>query len=376
MTLAYFRHGVGLVGIAPLGGGWQGYRPSTLWLATPSGHWHNVTPPGVLRHQIRGAYPVFEAASFVNAATGWVTTWDPATTAVTMYATRDGGASWIVVGHGEHSENAGATDLIQVISPQDAFSETIEPTAPGMRLQATTNGGHSWHTIYSGPAPRQPGSPLTGPFEMPMVFISPSYGIAASGIPPVSPISPAGGPDIFISRDGGPRWTRESPPLAASRARCTASGGYPPPCVFGLPVFASPTRAVLPSEVVSGTSVAVGFDTTANGGAAWTLLSVLRVPLHTHASAARYPLVSIPSVGTWWILAAAQRGVTVWITSNRGRSWSSATDPAVPGIPAELQATSVNNAWLTTVVRTPAGDSEELFATTDAGRSWHRVHPG
>ena len=30
VTLAYFQHGVGLVGVAPLGGGWQDDEPSTL----------------------------------------------------------------------------------------------------------------------------------------------------------------------------------------------------------------------------------------------------------------------------------------------------------------------------------------------------------
>jgi photosystem II stability/assembly factor-like uncharacterized protein len=379
VTLAYFQHGVGLVGVAPLGGGWQDYEPSTLWLTTDSGPWRDVTPPGARRGAVAGDYPLFEAASFLDPATGWVTTWDAANDDVTMYSTRDGGASWTAVRHSGHTANAGATDLIQLVTPQLVFSETLEPTAPGMDLQATTDGGRSWHSVYTGPPSRRPGSPLAGPFEMPMVFVSASRGFSADGIPPADPIVGAGQGGFFASSDGGRNWVRESPPLASPPPACAASPGNATSCVFALPVFTGATRGVLPSEVLTGTSATVGFATTSDSGYAWTLASTLHVPLPkrsvTAVPAAGYALIALPSASTWWVLAAAQRGVTSWVSTDSGRSWS-ATDGAVPGTPLALQAINASRAWLTALVNKPAGSSRVLYATSDGGRSWQQVLPG
>lgn len=380
VTLAYFQHGVGLVGVAPLGGGWQDYKPSTLWLATGSGRWRDVTPPGARRGAAAADYPIFEAASFLDPTTGWVTTWDAANDDVTMYSTRDGGASWTIVGHSEQSANAGATDLIQLVTPRLVFSETLEPTAPRMDLQATTDGGRSWRTVYTGPAPQRPGRPLTGPFEMPMVFVTESRAFAADGIPPADPIGGSGQCDMFASSDGGRHWAREPPPQPRPLATAATTPRNAVSCLLGLPVFTGARRGALPSEVLTGASATVGFATTSDSGTTWTLASELHVPLPkrsaTATPAAGYALIAVPSARTWWVLAAQQRGVTSWVSTCAGRSWSAATDGTVPGIPLSLQATDASHGWLTALVNTPAGSSRVLYATRDGGRSWQQVLPG
>ncbi len=119
-------------------------------------------------------------------------------------------------------------------------------------------------------------------------------------------------------------------------------------------MFTGATRGVLPSEVLTGTSATVGFATTSDSGYTWTLASTLHVPLPkrsvTAVPPAGYAFIALPSASTWWVLAAAQRGVTSWVSTDYGRSWS-ATDGAVPGIPLGLQAIDASHAWLTALVK-------------------------
>src|ERR1019366_8979734 len=146
-SLVYAGPGVAVVGISPVDNGNQGTRPSQLYVSTDMVHWTEVTPPRAQVTQ-NGGYGYFERASFLNASTGWVTTWNPATIGVTIYRTGDGGRTWSAVSGGGHSGNAGATVLLQLLSPTTAFKETLEPTAPGMSLQVSTNDGQTWETVY------------------------------------------------------------------------------------------------------------------------------------------------------------------------------------------------------------------------------------
>jgi hypothetical protein len=129
------------------------------------------------------------------------------------------------------------------VTPRLVFSETLEPTGPGMDLQATADAGRSWHTVYPGPSPRQPGRPPAGPFEMPVVFVSASRGFAADGIPPADPVSGPGQCGFFASTDGGRHWARELPPPGNRPAARAAPPDHSASCLFGLPCLPAPPAA-------------------------------------------------------------------------------------------------------------------------------------
>lgn len=231
VTVAYAQHEVAVVGVATFGSGNQDAAPSTLWLSTDLRHWRNVTPAAARRRSAAGDHPFFEHASFLNPTTGWVTTYSPAASSVTVYATTDGGRSWIVVARGGHSMAAGSTELIQLLTAGVAFIETLEPTGPGMSLSSTSDGGRSWRVVYGRPPPRQPGQPLAGPFEMPMLFVSASHGFAADGIAPTYSFGPAEA-DFFMTTDGGRRWTRQSPPMDRAGGSCPPASTAQSSCMY------------------------------------------------------------------------------------------------------------------------------------------------
>ncbi|HVB26661.1 MAG TPA: hypothetical protein VNE21_01975 [Mycobacteriales bacterium] len=375
--MAYLQHGVAVVGAAPMGSGWQDYRPSTLWLSTDLRRWRDVTPTAARQRTRGGDYPIFEQASFLTATTGWVTTWDPAGVGVTVYGTADGGRSWTVVTHGGHSANGGATELIQLLTGQLGFAETLEPTAPGMDVQTTTDGGRSWRTVYAGPPPRQDGQ-LVGPFEMPMVFLSASRGFSADAIPLADPILLPGEADFFVTSDGGRHWRRESPPMARPRAGCPpSSNSGSTSCLYGLPTFSTPSDGVLPAEVITRTTAAVTFATTTDGGATWTLASTLRVTVPVRAATvgypARYPLISAAAANTWWVLMAGPSGTTSRVTVDAGHAWSATPDPSAPRSVVAFAALDASHAWLTALVNSAGGSSRAVYVTSDGGRSWQRL---
>ena len=377
MTLAYLRSGLGLVAVSPLGGGGQGSQPSTLYLTTDMVHWRNVTPPRQVGPP--EAYPLFEHASFLDARTGWVSAWSPATVAGAIYRTNNGGASWSSLSGGGHSGNAGATAFIQLVSPRIGFMESLEPTAPAMSLQVTTDAGASWRTVYNGPPATPPGGRLPGPFEMPMAFVNARRGFASEGLPPEGPFLSGEG-DLFATSDGGSSWTRQSPPLPSGASACPTAAvtEASTSCLFANPTFSDPEHAVLPGAVVSGDRATVGFDVTVNGGLSWALRSQRTVTGDPPASidgGFSYPAVSVASPSTWWLVGWNSGEITTSVTTDAGRHWAQVTAPQHPGVPGSLQAVDATRAWLMLYTPTPSGTTTQLLSTADAGRTWQAVAP-
>ena len=374
VTLAYSRHEVAVVGVATFGSGNQDAAPSTLWLSTDLRHWRNVTPAAARLGSAAGDYPFFEHASFLNPTTGWVTTYSPAATSVTVYATTDGGRSWIVVARGGHSMAAGSTELIQLLTAGVAFTETLQPTGPRMSLSSTSDGGRSWRVVYGGPPPRQPGQPLAGPFEMPMLFVSASHGFAADGIAPTDSFGPAEA-DFFMTTDGGRRWTRQSPPMDRAGGSCPPASTAQSSCMYALPTFLTANRGVLPAEVISGSSATITFSTTSDAGSSWTAATTLRVAVPSAAARltypVRYPMLGVASATTWWAVLAGGNGTATYETRNAGRSWTKLTDHAGPRTAMAFDAIDANHAWL---VDAPNGHSRVIYITSDGGRSWQPLH--
>ena len=377
-SLAYARPGVALVGVSPIGNGSQGGRPSQLYLSNDLVHWRLVTPPESQVPDSSG-YQIFEHASFLNASSGWVTTWNPGTLGGTIYRTIDGGQSWTSVPGGGHGAHAGAAFWSQLLSPTTAFGEAVDPAAPQTSLVVTTDAGLTWHPVYNGPLPTTAGQPPQGPFEMPMVFADALHGFAGLGIPPAE-FDPGDG-EFFMTSDGGSIWVRESPPLPHSAFACPTErySGSPTTCLFSTPTFDDPARGVLPAAVVSGAQASVAFDVTTDGGLHWTLRSqrsVTVTPNTTQAIAQGplgYPLVSVASASTWWLLGWSSVGVTTQVSADAGAGWAQATAAPLPGVPVALDAVDATRALLTVTDVTPDGSTTQVLTTADGGQEWHPV---
>src|ERR1700693_3970586 len=104
-------------------------------------HCRDVPPPQSRIVQNSG-YGYFNHASFINATTGWVAAWNPATVGVTIYRNSDDGTSWSSVSGCNHV-TIGDT-LIQLLTPSEAVLEVLEPSGPVMSLEVTTDAGETW----------------------------------------------------------------------------------------------------------------------------------------------------------------------------------------------------------------------------------------
>lgn len=369
-SLVYVRSGLELVGVSPLGAGYEGGKPSELYMSTDMVHWREVTPS---QSQVSEncSYPFFEHASFLNAFVGWVTSWNPATTSVTIYRTTNGGRSWTAIPGGAHSAHAGATIFVQLLSPRIAFKELLEPTGPGMSLAVTTDAGVTWRTVYRGPPPTRPGQPVKGPFELPIVFQDTRRGFGADGIPP--PLSATGEGDLFATSDGGSTWVRESPPSPRTSHTCPRGVGLQsaPSCYFGLPFFRNSFDGVLPTEVVFGSTASVGFDVTTDGGSHWLFRaerSATDVAPALYES--RSPLVSVASDSSWWVVGWKDGNITTQVTADAGAHWRSGMTTLTDEVPASLSAVDASRALMTVEHITSEGTSERVVETVDGGRNW------
>jgi hypothetical protein len=368
-SLVYAGAGVELVSVSPLGDGYGGERPSTLYITTDLEHWRKVTPPQSLVRTNCG-YPGFEDASFINASVGWVTGWNLANDAVTIYRTSNGGRSWTAIPGGYHSENAGASVLVQLLSPTVAYKETLEPTGPGMSLAVTTDAGRTWKVVDSCPRPTKAGYQV--PCVMPMSFRDALHGFAAGGIPYFW--EPSIG-NFFATSNGGSTWVPEHPPMPRTLHACPrSSGGFPPSilCYVGLPVFGNARDGVLSIEVVPGSAAVVAFDVTTDGGSHWRLRAQRST---TEVAPSIYPLksplVSMPSNASWWIVGWKDGEVTTQVTSDAGARWRSVTATIPSGEPISLAAVGGSSAFLTIAHENPiSGGTERLLVTFNRGRSW------
>jgi len=373
-SLLYGGPGVVVVGTAPTGEA----GPPRLYLSTDAVHWANVTPPQSQAAD-NGSYGWFEQASFLNASTGWVTSWNPATIGGRIFQTTDGGKTWNSIPGGGHSGNAGATNLVDLISPTTAFAEDFEPTAPSMSLSITTDSGKTWKTIYKGPPPTPPNGRYQGPFEMPMTFTDTRHGFAAMGVPPAESVDPEG--DFFSTSDAGLTWQRQTPPLPDSPLTCPTSVDSTrttTACLYTLPRFFDTNHGILAAVMTQGSHAYVAFDDTSDGGQHWTRASQAPVTVTPNPTQGGvqgtatfgYPLISPASARTWWVLGWSGSTATTKITTDTGTHWTTSTAPLPLGDPTALAAVDSTHALLTIENVTANGATTQLLVTANDGRTW------
>lgn len=388
VTLAYFRHGIGVVGVSHGCCGSQGSAPSQLWLTTDMRHWRNVTPPGSANGQFTSDAPTFQDAWFTDAHTGWVTTWDTGNLKIKIFGTNDAGATWSKVSGGKLSVHGGAEALVQPITATLAYKTTFDPAAPAMDLSVSHDAGRHWTSVYDGPPPRTHAhQPLAGPFEMPTVFTRESRGFGADAdlsSLPSDTFYPNPG-YLFTTGDGGRTWTRQNPPLPATPRACPRAGDYRAKitCLDGLPTFTTSATGIAPVVIRERRLGVVGMEVTDDGGRSWHLTNTLNVPMPvarltpTGSDVPAIPFISIASSRSWWVVTSPDGQVIARRTADAGRTWHRTVAP-VPGRIDQLSAVSDREAWMT--VDAPIGNSNdetvtELMRTTDGGRSWRRVVP-
>jgi hypothetical protein len=376
VSLVYAQNGVEVIGVASGCCGSEGGQPSTLWLSTDMTHWRDVTPPGS-REQVNpsyfpGLYAMFDEASFLNASTGWVTTWNWGNLGVTAYRTSNGGKTWSSVAISGHGDHGGDADWIQLLTPTVAFDENVAATAPHFSLAMTTDAGQSWRDVYQWPSPTNDSAPPPVPFEMPVFFVSANRGFAAAGIPPTEGNVTG---DFFTTNDGGVHWSRLTPP-STKNALCPTAESDPMTvlCLVSLPRFVDPNSGVLATEVISGAQATVGFDTTSDGGTSWRAAASADVPVPAFPpngfSMTNYAFVATPSMTTWWITSYSPLGVITRVTSDEGSHWSTVTSRQFDGTPTNLTAVDATHALLSTLVIGADGATNRVYSTSDAGRSW------
>jgi photosystem II stability/assembly factor-like uncharacterized protein len=385
-TLVYSGPGVAVVAVGPYANGYEGNAASQLYLSTDMVRWTNVTPAASELPDSFGYHGWFDEASFLSPSTGWVISWNPDNLAGVIYRTTDGGRTWSAVAGGGHGDHGGDAFRLQLLTPSIAYGESVAATAPAMALTITTDAGKSWRTIYTGPSPQPPGAThFNGPFEMPMTFGDQDHGFATAGIPPAEPQIFGG--DLFSTSDGGSTWSRESPPLPRTSLDCPAlANPTSTTCLFGDPIFSGVNHGVLPTAVISAAHATVAFDVTSDGGRHWALTAqqaIQAVPGQGVASdssnAFGYPLISMPTTSTWWLLGSSHVGLTTHVSTNGGATWKVETAPLPPlrgGSPTTINALDAQHALLTYDSYNSNGSTQWLLVTADGGANWSRIKLG
>lgn len=267
----------------------------------------------------RPRFTVNSQVTFTTPTVGWLTLFSGSLLSTAVFHTIDGGESWTYVwGNGGclMSCNAMGEGLYPAtyLGPNNVWRYDLQG------IDHSTNAGKSWtrgtalpFNMGSNEAVRQ------------TAFISPSNGwIAALG-------------GIYVTHDGGRQWFRQWPaqPQGASLVAFTSRG-------YGWLVTSS-----TPSQIW----------TTTNGGRTWNVLSK--------------NFGDIASVDLW----GPNQGLVAtfpspnWITHN-GMTWTRTP------LPARFQS-GADQAYGIDYVNPQDGwfDSfEELWATHNAGKTWHAIH--
>jgi len=174
------------------------------------------------------------------------------------------------------------------------------------------------------------------------------------------------GADVFASADGGRHWRRGTIPAPYPRDARS----------YDLPRFVGRMGAVA-ATLGRGTSSAVAFSASDDGGRSWSLRSLRRIdrcPLRPKLVPwpAFWP-ASVASPRVWWVVAGRRKAL-VQVTNDAGRRWHTVIphglSPRVCAV-TKVSAADGRVAWV--VARYRSQSETALFETRDAGRTWRRV---
>jgi len=322
-----------------------------VYLSTDFRHFHSITPMVPTR---RGYAPTcnWSDATFLSARDGWLVGLNSGGGPSVLEHTTDGGRNWSLQ-HPQSAEGSEAA-VIGFSNARDGWDQLIASNANVFALQRTTTSGSSWELVQS-----TGGCPW-----VPVVFPTPSIGVAARGLT-----------TVWESEDGGERWRalrlpvpRDVPPSA--------------PAIFDAPVFEG-LRGTLPVIYLEAQQTVIAFDTTVNGGRTWHVAGVSRfqqrisitsrTPFGTcmaslPETSAPLPLLSGATPSSWWILQRGPADRSIVTTVKLGPNGVTTVGHLSWGLPATLGALQLTlNAADATHAYVGVGNGREVAYQTANG---------
>ena len=369
-------------------GGWpRMVTPTTGWSSTPTGFshttdggatWQSVRPP-----QINPATDDVRASYFLDADHAWIAAvlsgaFVSGHVSMTVFATADGGRTWTAGGPVPPGYGTGSVPFAgpggNVLDFLDArvgwLLTASDPGQQTVRLYGTTDGGRTWHLVVD--AANSDGSALPtlghGCFEAELQFVSANLGwISYDCIAPTQAgqpgnESPASGPEMAVTKDGGRSWQQVSLPRdSTGHSLCSTT----------TPTFYSSGQVIVsgvcyrPSQATGGVFYVPDFADgrtaiyiTSDAGLSWSLRSVPGgfVPAFTDANAG-------------WLMRWPG---DVFRTSDGGTTWKLVGSIPVGSSNAYLALQAFDSHLAIALT----GDMSGLLTnwkTTDGGRTWVRV---
>ena len=330
-------------------------------------HWRDITPPVPDQGQYGGIASI-RSVSFLTPEQGWVVVGLP-TSALELYRTTDGGATWQDEG-GVTSGGAAGQELIDFVDPSHGWREVIAPTAGMVALASTDDGGETWTSVPN---------PDRWPSDGVITLSSESNGFVANTLPPSQDLASDEPISSFASlqetRDGGQTWQPAALDLPSG---FTEAQSY-----TGLPTLSSADDGVLPVVLFEQNTMSVAFYLTSNEGASWSYQSLLGVGSTAGTGVSltnQLPSVSVAGPDAWWVISGLRPNGSpeVHVTNDAGSSW---TTVFPNGLPSTLGALSLQGAPVEAISATTAwvmlaGEPGcNLYGTIDGGTTWSPVCP-
>ena len=315
------------------------------------GRWRNATPPRLKADGI----DAIDDVAFVDQRHGWIAAYNCARATVYLYRTTDGGRSWRPLGRPTGHSCGGGPTFLSFVDAGHGWMEPVSPNAPGGELLQTADGGKTWRHVAFGP-PGQVSEPAL-PCLAPIRFVSRSRGWMGR--------CQLGG--VFSTADGGHRWRRARIAIPSRRdARLDL------PWFHGTDGVLAATIGTRPLNE-SGRTQAVVFSATHDGGRDWTVRSIRRVgscPLNAYFTNV-WP-ASVADRRVWWLVADGSRP-RAQVTTDAGRTWRTTVAHGLPTRWCSVVSVSAGGPKTAWVIARENKESNALFRTIDAGRSWRRV---
>jgi photosystem II stability/assembly factor-like uncharacterized protein len=276
---------------------------------------------------------------------GWLLSYPGGGGSELLDRTGNGGRSWREFTAPAHVVAAGSTDLVQFVTARSGWMTDIQPTGPVETLLHSTNGGATWRCVAANHG-CQGRLPELGPVRFERGGL---IGWLGGG-----QFSTA----LYRTSDGGRTWQRMHIPA-------------PSGAIFGLPALFGRT-IIETATAAAGHSDSLLTFTSRNNGASWQRTSVLD-RAGTGASCTDPVSASFPSASAGWAATFRVGQVVIYRRMAPRQPWRIVArldrQPRGHAACVQIQAADSAHAWLQ--VASSAGVA--IYATTDGGRSWHRI---
>lgn len=342
--------------------GWALTDRQLRWTTDAGSTWTTITPPAVRADRLLGV-------SFLDAQHGWIVADGPPNAAqqagLVVLRSVDGGKTWqesaLAAPSGAYTAIPGGQAAIDFLDAQHGWIV--------VKLASSSNfsRGELFQTVDGGATWQQRAIPIGSPVR----FATVADGWTAGG---------ADGSQLYLTHDGGQRWTPQRPPLPDGFA-----GRQP---TYAVPTFVDQQTGVLPITFAADDThdSAVVFAVTRDGGRSWTTALTL-TDVGSYGVGVSAP-VQIVDANTWLVVHPG--GQRVVATRDGGRSTATNTPANVPNSVVGITFASATNGWLWGERRqcaapppgaTPPTKADchttpvELLRTTDGGQSWTPLAP-